>query len=100
MFLDQNTGREGFECIGVEDRDGSLEQNRAAIEIFVDEVDGTSSDLHSMGERLILRIEAGESGQKRGMYVEDTAGKLRNEVSAQKTHISRETNPIYAVLPK
>ena len=100
MFFDQDSRRESFECIVVEDRDSSLEQDRAAVEIFVDEVDRAARDFCAVRESLILRIEAGESGQQRRVDIQDAIGKLRNEVSAQEPHITSQTNPIHAVLPK
>lgn len=62
MFLDQDSGRESFERVVVEDRDRRLEQNWAAVEIFIDEVDSAAGDFYPMRERLILGVEARESG--------------------------------------
>lgn len=100
MFLDQNSGRESFERVVVEDRDCGLEENWAAVEIFIDEVDGAAGDLYPVCEGLVLGVEAGESGQQGRVNVEDAIGELRNELSTQEAHIACETNPIDPVLLK
>ncbi len=100
MFFDQNSGRQGLERVGIEDGDGGLQKDRAAVELFVDEVNGTAGDLHAVGERLILGIETGKGGQQRRMDIQDATLKLPNELSAQETHVACQTNPIDAVTSK
>ena len=45
----------------IQDGNGRLQQDGAAVEILIHEMDGAAGDLHAVGQGLILRIQAGES---------------------------------------
>src|SRR5437764_6762837 len=47
-----------------------LEDDRAAVDTLVDEVDGHSGDLHASRDRLLDRVHAGEGRQQRGVDVD------------------------------
>ena len=51
--------------------DGALHDDRAGVEMFVDEVDGAAGDFHAVRDRLRLRVDAGKRGQQRRMDVQD-----------------------------
>ena len=75
MFLFQDALGKGVLVVGVENRDGGLQDDGAGVEIFVDEVDGAAGEFDAVVEGLLLRFEAGERGQERGMDIEDALGK-------------------------
>lgn len=66
MLLLQDARGEGSFVIGVEHFDGFLHDDWPMIQFFVDEVDRAAGNLHSVGECLLLRLEAGNAGNKDG----------------------------------
>ena len=56
-------------CVGQLDR--ALEDDRAGVDPFVDEVDRHAEDLHAVLDRLLDRAHAREGGQQRRVDVED-----------------------------
>src|ERR1700728_1088606 len=63
-------------------------------------MDGAAGHLDAVREGLMLGVKAGKGGQQGGVDVEDTLGKLPNEMAAEKTHISSQTDEIDTVLTK
>jgi hypothetical protein len=98
VLFGQDTRRELLKRVIVFNRDGRLEQDRAAVEIFVYEMNGAAGDLYAVGESLVLGIEAWKGREERGVDIENAPAKLRNEPTAQKPHVACETNPINTVL--
>ena len=64
MFLLEDAGGQGEYVVAREDLDGFLENDHSVVELLIDEVDGASGNLDSVGECLLLRVEAGEGGKK------------------------------------
>lgn len=60
VLFGENAGGEGVGIVGIEHRDGTLENDDAVVEVLIDEVDGAAGDLDSVVEGLLLGIEAGE----------------------------------------
>ena len=62
VFFGENAGGEGVSVVGVEYRDGALEDDDAVVEMLIDEVDGAAGEFDTKVQCLLLRLEAGESG--------------------------------------
>ena len=60
-------------------------------------MNGAAGYLHAMSQSLILSIQAGEGRKQRWMDIQDTLRKLRNEPTAQKAHVTGQTNQIDTV---
>ena len=63
------------------------------VEMFVDEVDGASSDLDSVGEGLLLRVKARESGSSEGGF-QDALREGLDEFGREQAHISGEADEV------
>jgi hypothetical protein len=98
VFLFQNSSRKCFDRIVVEDRDGALGDDWAAVERVVDEVDRASADLCAMIECLSLRVQTGEQRQQAWVDVDDALRKRVHEKRRQDAHVTGETNQIDAFL--
>ena len=94
MFLFQDALGKGVLVVGVENRDGGLENDGAGVEIFVDEVDGAAGKFDTVVEGLLLRFEAGEGGEKRRVNIKDALGKGGYEVRREETHVACEADEI------
>jgi hypothetical protein len=100
VLLGKNPSRERFDSVAVEHGDSRLLPDWTAVQIFVDKVDRAAGDFHTMDQRLILCIEARESGQERGMDVENPSGESPDEVPAQQPHVTGQTNQVNPMLPE
>src|SRR5918996_968665 len=96
VFLLQNSSRKCFDRVVVEDWDGALSDDRAAVERVVDEVDRASADRGAVIERLSLRVETGKQRQQARVDVEDALRKRVDEKRRQHAHVTCETNQIDA----
>src|SRR5882724_8470709 len=94
MFLFQDAFGKGVLVVGVEDRDGGLQDDGAGVEVFVDEVDGAAGELHAVVEGLLLRFEARERGEERGMNIQDALGKGGDEEWEEEAHVACEADEI------
>src|SRR5258708_15902255 len=94
MFLFKDTGGRGVLVVCVEDRDRRLQNNGAGVEILVDEVDGAAGELHAVVEGLLLRFEARERGEKRGMDIQDALGKGGDEKRREEAQVACEADEI------
>ena len=63
MFLFQNPCGQRVLIIAIEHTDRLLHDDRTMIEFLVDEMHGASRHFHALSECLLLRFEAGKSGQ-------------------------------------
>jgi hypothetical protein len=72
MFLLQNACSQSLSRIVGQNRNGSLRYNGAAVRACIHKVNRTSCDLHSILERLSLRIYAAKRRAKRWMYIDDS----------------------------
>ncbi len=98
MLLHQNAFGEGVLIVGGENGNGLLQDNGAVIEVLVHKVNGAAAELDAVIEGLLLRFEAGKSGQQRGMDVQDSLGKLLHEPGREQTEVSGEDDEIDASL--
>ena len=92
MLLFQDALGKGVLVVGVENRDGGLENDGAGVEIFVDEVDGAAGKFYAVFEGLLLRFEAGEGWEKRGMDIQDALGKAGYEIRREEAHVAGEAD--------
>ena len=92
MFFFQDARGKGVLVVGIEDRDGGLKDDGAGVEIFVDEVDGAAGEFYAVVEGLLLRFEAGERGEERGMDVEDALGEGGYEEGRKEAHVAGEAD--------
>jgi len=69
MLLFQDTLGKGVFVVGVEDRDGGLQDDGAGVEIFVDKMDGAAGEFDAIVEGLLLGFQAGEGGEERRMDI-------------------------------
>ena len=60
MLLIEDAGRECGGIIVVAQRDCPLDDDRAGVEVLVDEVDGAAGDAHAVIDRLLLSVDPGE----------------------------------------
>ena len=98
MLFGENARGERVGGIVVEHGYGLLQNDGAAVEIFIDEMHGTAGLFNAMGPGLLLGVETGKRGQQRRVNIEDSSGKMRNEVSAKQTHVAGEANEIEPLL--
>ena len=78
--------------------DRALEDDRARVDPFVDEVDRHAEDLHAVLDGLLDRAHAGEGGQQRGVDVEDPVGEARHEAGVEDRHVAGEHDELDALL--
>ena len=76
MFFFEDAVGERVSGIGIEDRDGSLQDDRAAVQLLIHEVDRAAGNLDAMRPRLILGIETRKGGQQRRMDVENAIRRI------------------------
>ena len=98
MFFGEDALGERVGVVGVEDRDGALQDDGAVVEVFVDEVDGATRDFDAVVEGLLLSVEAGEGGQQRRVDIEDAVGEGGNELGREQAHIAGEDDEVDAVV--
>src|ERR1700676_244677 len=94
MLLFQDALGKGVLVVGIEDRDGGLQDDGAGVEIFVDEMDCAAGKFHAVVEGLFLRFEAWEGWEERGMNVEDALGKGGYEKGREEAHVAGEADEI------
>ena len=94
MFLLEYARRQRVDGVVVADLDGALEDDRAGVEGFVDEVNGAAGDLDAVFERLSLRVESGKCGQQAWVNIDDAVGKGAYEIARQEPHIAGEANKL------
>ena len=61
------------------DRDSLLQDDRAMVPLFVDEVHRDPGDLRAPSERVADRVRSGESRQQRRVDVQDAVAKAPDE---------------------
>ena len=94
MLLDLNAGVEGFGGVVLEDGNGALDDDGAAVGAGVDEVDGAAGDLAAVVEGLLPGVEAGEGGEKGGVDVENAAGEGGEEGGLDDAHEAGEDDGV------
>jgi len=98
MLFSQNFVGERSFSVFVEDGDSGLRDDRAGVEIFVDEVDRAAGKLHAVFEGLALRFEAGKRREQRGMNVQDAIWKFGDEKRGEQTHVAGKADQVDAML--
>jgi hypothetical protein len=97
LFSQDFFGEGGFRVL-IEHGHCSLQNDRAGVEIFVDEVDGATGEFYAIFEGLALGFEAGKRRQQRRMNIQDAIGKFCDKKRGEKAHVAGETDEVDAVL--
>jgi len=79
----QDAAAQGLHVVVVVDRDGGLEDDGAAVERVVDEVDRAAADLDPVLPGLPLGVDPGEGRQEGRVDVDDAVGEAREEVAVR-----------------
>ena len=94
MFFFQNSFGQGRVSIAVFHFDDGLQDDRAGVEIFVDEMDGATGEFYAVFESLPLRFESGERRQQRRMNIQNAIGERGDEIGREQTHVACEADEI------
>ena len=86
VFGSMDTLVERLRGIVIQNRDGLLADDRAGIDAGIDEMDGATADLDSVGLGLFPRFEPRERRQERGMDIHDAAGEGLQELPFEDAH--------------
>src|SRR5580704_1415143 len=70
VLLSENARGQRIDRIIIEHRYGGLDQDRAGVQKFIDEVNGAASDFYTMIEGLTLCVEAWKGGEQGRVDVE------------------------------
>ena len=100
VFFGEDAGSEGVGVVGVENGDGTLQDDCAVVEVLVDEVDGAAGDFHPVVEGLLLGVESGECGQERGMDIQDSVGEGGDKAGREQAHVTGEDDEVDVVFAK
>lgn len=85
-----NAGEQARLIVARQDGDRLLQQDRAAVEVLVDDVDGHAGRPDPGGQRITHGVSARKSGQQRRMDVEHAAAKCRQRLRADDPHEARQ----------
>src|SRR5579859_6392550 len=94
MLLLENARRQPFFGIVVKYWDGSLQNNRAGIELLIYEMDCAATDLDSVLKRLLLGIQSRKCRQQRGMNVQNPHRESPAELGAEQSHEASQANQL------
>ena len=92
MLFVEYSSRQRLDRVVFMNRDRVLHNYRAVIEMFVDQVNCAAADFDSVLQRLPLRVQSGERGQKGRMDVKYSMPKCVYEQGADQSHIACQTN--------
>ena len=98
MLLLENAVGESVGVVRGQDGDGSLEDDDAVVQLLIDKMDGAAGDLDAVVEGLLLRVEAGEGREQRGVDVEDAVGEGADEVRREQAHVAGEADELDVML--
>ncbi len=84
------------DVVTAQDRDRLLDDDRAAVERGVHEVDGRTRDGRSVVEGVAHRVRTREGRQQRGMDVDDPAGECRQHARPDHPHVPRQHDDVGA----
>ena len=82
------------DVVAAQDRDRLLDDDRAAVERGVHEVDGRARDRRSVVEGVAHRMRTREGRQQRGMDVDDPAGECRQHARSDHPHVARQHDDV------
>src|SRR5579883_56633 len=72
VLFGQNSLRERFLSVALQDRHRALKNDRPAVDLIVDEMDRAPGDLHPVAKRIRLGVKGiAKGGQKRGVNIDD-----------------------------
>src|SRR5664279_4258156 len=97
MLFSQNPFRQCMVIVLIKNWNRRLQNNGPSVEVFVHKMNRTTSELHTVFERLFLRFKAGKGRKERWMNIDDTLRKCGDKIRGEQSHISSETNQIYPV---
>ena len=92
MFFDEDARGERLRRVVVEDGNGALRDDGAAVQSLVNEVDGAAAHFDAVGDGLSLRVEAGEGGEQTRMDVQDAPAKNFDEGGREHAHETGEAD--------
>jgi hypothetical protein len=99
LFREDAVG-EGVGVVGFKNRNGTLQNDGAVVEVLVDKVDSAAGDFDTVVEGLLLCVESRESGQQGRMNVEDAIRECSDEASREQTHVAGEADEVDSVFAK
>src|SRR5262245_62776464 len=94
VLLGQNFGRKRFFSISGRHRHGGLFDDRAVIQLFVDQVYSATRKFHAVFNRLSLRVESREGRKQRGMYVQNAPLEFAREPWREQPHVAGKTDQV------
>src|SRR6185437_5457155 len=80
VLFGEDASGERIHRIVVANWNGGLQDDRAGVEIFVDEMHGAADEFYAVLESLALSFEPGKRRQERRMNIENTAAKFVDKI--------------------
>src|SRR5271157_1480289 len=98
MFLFKNPRGQTPLIVTGENRHNPLGDDDSVIELFVNEVDRASGDIHAILERLPRRVPAWKGWQQGGMDVQNTLRICLDKLRGEQAHVSGEADQVNLML--
>src|SRR6267154_1753299 len=98
MLLFENRFGEGGFRIFVEYGNSGLHDDRAGVEILVNEVDRAAGEFYAIFEGLALRFQARERRKQRRVNIQDAIRKFGDEIGREQAHVPGEADELDSVL--
>ncbi len=92
MLFSKDTARKSFRGIIVADGNRRLENYGTMVDVSVDKVHGAASNLDSVIESLLLRLQTGKRRKECGVYVYDSSSIEIDELLAEDPEIACQYN--------
>ena len=93
----QDAGTQGIDRVASNDWNRGLGHDRAAIEIGSDKVHGAARNLHAVGQRPFVGMQALVGGEERGVDIEHPVAPEGHELSRHHAHEPAAGNEIAPV---
>jgi hypothetical protein len=90
VFLDQNPRRQRVSRVVIQHRNGALHDNRPAVQLRGDQMNGHTTGLHAMLNCLTLSVDPGKRWKQRWVNVQNRIGERFEERQADEAHIPCE----------
>ena len=94
VFLNQNAGGQRRFIVAIEHRHGSLDDDRAMIQLGRDEMHRATVDPHTFFKRPLMRVQTGEGWQQRRVDVEQATFVMTHEIGRQNAHETSQHDQI------